>query len=214
MSTCAYPSVAKTYEPTPTEALVSRVAARFAWLKTSTVVLRDVPEVDWAWGWFANGLEPRMMIEPMCVEHRGLGCVYLETADGQPAFEPAGNLHGIGLDRLRQAVEANRQRIETAWVCTMCCKGWLRLTWDRRRRGPIKIIAYAGTPNERVHELPFWWLYIIGDREPWLEDIAMDRANGVLVLGAQAPVPTRVSLPSVLWPMMPNSSDRTILIST
>ena len=193
--------------PASTERIARNVAQRFAWSKIATIVLRDIPQIGCAWGWFANHLEPRMTIEPMDVDHRRSGRIYLENANGEPAFDPLGDLHGIDLDRLRFAIEANRPRIESSWVTTMTYKGWLRLTWDRRRSGPIKVIAYAGTPNERVHELPFWWPYIIGNREPRLRDIAIDRVNGVLILGVEERMPIRVSLPSVLWPMMPNSSE-------
>ncbi len=194
--------------PASAERIARNVAQRFAWSKIATIVLRDVPEVGWAWGWFANGLEPRMFIEPMDLEHRRSGRIYLETADGQPAFEPAGNFCGIDLDRLRSVVEANHQRIERAWVTTMCRRGWLHLYWDRALRDLIRITGYASTPNERVHELPVRWSEIIGKREPELGDIAMDRANAVLILGAKEPRPFKIPMASVLWPTRTNATER------
>ena len=194
--------------PASAERIARNVAQRFAWSKIATIILRDVPEVGWAWGWFANGLEPRMFIEPMDLEHRRSGRIYLETADGQPAFEPAGYFCGIDLDRLRSVVEANHQRIERAWVTTMCRRGWLHLYWDRALRDLIRITGYASTPNERVHELPVRWSEIIGKREPELGDIAMDRANAVLILGAKEPRPFKIPMASVLWPTRTNATER------
>ena len=146
-----------------------------------------------------------MMIEPMDVEHGRSGRIYFETADGQPAFEPAGKCCGIDLDKLRAIVEANRSCIEAFWVTTMCYKGWLHITWNRSLRHPIRIVAYSGTQNERVHDLAMNWRAIIGTREPRPGDVAMDRANAILVLGANEPDPCKVPLVSVLWPKRPDS---------
>ena len=140
------------------------------------------------------------MIEPMDVEHGRSGRIYFETADGQPAFEPAGKCCGIDLDKLRAIVEANRSCIEAFWVTTMCYKGWLPIVWDRALRDRIKIVAYPGMPNERDHELPFRWREIIGDREPRPRNIGMDRGNALLTFGVEERAATRVSLPAVLWP--------------
>ena len=190
-----------------TERIARNVAQRFAWSKIATIVIRDVPEVDWAWGWFGNQLEPRMAIEPMDVGHRRSGRIYLETPDGRPAFEPAGKFCGLDLARLRESVEAKRSRIETFWVTTMFYKGWLHITWNRSLRHPIRIVAYSGTQNERVHDLAMNWRAIVGNSEPQSGDIAMDRANAILMLGANEPRPLKVLLDSVLWPK-PNSTGR------
>ena len=212
MFPCQNPSTtqfaAQTCVPASTERIARNVAQRFAWSKIATIVIRDVPEVDWAWGWFGNQLEPRMAIEPMDVGHRRSGRIYLETPDGRPAFEPTGKFCGIDLARLRKSVEANRPRIETLWVTTMCYKGWLHIKWDRSLRHPIRIIAYFGTQNERVHDLAMNWRAIIGNREPQPGDIAMDRANASLVLGTTMASPIRVQLASVLWPERQKSSDQ------
>ena len=199
MSLHASPNPGMSFESMSTEVLARHVAIRFAWHKTSTHVVHDVPAVGWDWGWYSRELEPGIAIEPMS-KHRGLGCVYLESPGGRPTFKAAGGIPDNVLAELRPIVEANRPRIETAWITTMAYKGWLHIEWDRALRYRIKIVAYSGTPNERRRELPCHWREIIGDRIPAHTDIAMDRASALLILGAEELNPLKVQLAPVLWP--------------
>jgi hypothetical protein len=184
--------------PCATTKIAHRVAARFAKAKTSAVVLRDVPVPGWAWGWYASDIEPRMVIRPMNAEHRGLGWIFLEDREGQRTFEAVGAIPARVLASLRPLVEANRHRIEAAWVRTMIISGWV----DARLvqcTGAIQIVSYRGLSNQRLNLVTVDWPRIVGPRAPEPEDVALDADASALVVGARELRPVRVPLAGILW---------------
>jgi len=64
---------------------------------------------------------------------------------------------------------------------------------ERRIDGLEALSAY-------FHDLAMNWRSVIGNREPQPGDIAMDRANAILMLGAEEPGPLKVPLASIHWP--------------
>jgi hypothetical protein len=214
MVTVANPSTARPVARLPCSnapiTIASRVAARYARSKIAAVVLRDVPSPGWAWGWYKTDIEPRMVIRPMNAGHRGLGWIFLENREGQPAFEPVGGIPARVLASLRPLVEANRRRIEAAWVRTMITMGWLDVRLVQFVDG-IQIVAYRGLSNQRLNLVKVNWPRIIGRRLPQPEDVALDRDAGALVIGAKEPRPVRVPLAEVLWREGPSTREADLL---
>jgi hypothetical protein len=189
--------------------LAHRVAYRFALSKTATIVMRDTPAPGWVWGWFWD-VEPRMIIEPMDIEHRRLGWIFLEDREGQRTFQAVGAIPARVLAKLRPVVEANRYRIEAAWVRTMIISGWVDARLVQCMDG-IQIVAYRGLPNQRLNLVTVNWPRIIGSRAPEPEDVALDRDAGALLIGAREPIPVRVPLASILWREAPTTREADLL---
>lgn len=68
--------------------------------------------------------------------------------------------------------------------------------------------ANLNTPQERVHELPFGSHDIVGQRYPKCNEIAVEAANRIPILGALEPCPIRVSLANGPWATPAKHGDR------
>jgi hypothetical protein len=151
-----------------------------------------------------------MVIRPMNAGHRGLGWIFLENREGQPTFEPVGGIPARVLASLRPVVEANRRRIEAAWTRTMIIEGWLDVGLAQCT-GAIEVVAYRGLSNLRLRLLRVNWPKVIGLRAPKPDDVALDRDDGALVIGAREPRPVRVPLAAVLWREAPSTREADLL---
>ncbi len=175
----------------PTLASAARAVARFASKgEQATVIIRDTPP-GWLWGWWVDGT-PRLGLVPLRPNHRELGQIWLEDAEGKRSLTVAGEIPAGVLRKVEVIIAAARSRIEDFWVSHMIRKNWLAV--DFAPSGDLRVTCYRGTSSQRqlVHGIP--WRGIAGDLAPRLDDIEVDRISSELVLRTMGQSRVRVPL--------------------
>jgi hypothetical protein len=125
-----------------------RVVRRFLASTSRTAVVAHTDPIGNAWGWFTDNV-PRMHLEPMSPEQRGMARIWLERR-GYRCFEVDYLKSGTGLDleELRMSVVKTRDTIEGTWLRTCALRGWLHYS---PRNAAITL--YANTPCQMTRRL-------------------------------------------------------------
>lgn len=172
------------------------------------VILRRVPK-GYDWGWFSRE-DPRMHLQTVDEQHRKRPFkVWLEEK-GRRICEPAGEIPGKVLGKLREEVARDRYAIEDSWTVFMLKNNWLDLSL---RGSLITLTAYPQFPGSRFTRSVDLADYLRGIYDPHSQlsprekkpvkpdEVVLSRELNAIEIWPQQPESRRyhIYLPPILW---------------